>query len=152
MLIVTQRYRLNDERLIRAPGVAHFAKTNWRIAVPENMNPGEIIGLLLLLLNLLWTIFWSVVVRKQVLASKDDARVQDHDKRLTVLEISLDKLPNHIATQGDITHLHNRISSLGKEVNGVNVKLGEFNGTLQSVDKNLDLLNKSEFFQKKKEA
>lgn len=118
----------------------------------ENMNPGEVIGLLLLAANFIWTIFWSVVVRKQVLATKDDERVKEHEKRLTVLEVTLDKLPNHIATQGDVTHVNTRISSLWNAVNSLDVKLGEFGGTLKSVDKNLDLLNKSEFFQKKKDA
>ncbi len=113
-----------------------------------DMQFGEMLGIVLLTLNLLWTVFWSIKVRNQMLAATDDKKLTDYHTRLVKLESITKRLPGDIATHGDIDHLHARVSSMGEKVGGLGNQIHELIGMMKSIDKNLDLLNKSEFLKK----
>lgn len=115
------------------------------------MELGEILGLSLLALNLLWTIAWSIHMRGQVASAKNDERISDHRERIVKLESHMDHFPNKVASHDDVEKVHNRVSSLRGVVDKLAALVGKIASqvastaaTVDSINGNLDLLNRSE--------
>ncbi len=119
------------------------------------MGWGEIIGLTLLALNLVWTITWSIHMKAQVREAKDDQRITDIKEEVIRLDGVISHLPKSVSSSEDVELVHRRVSELkkivselAKEVGEVGKHLASVAATVESINGNLDILNRSEFLQK----
>jgi len=109
------------------------------------MNWGELIGLGLLASNLAWTIGWSILMRNQVAAARNDNRFNDHGNRIVKLEAAVEHLPRRVASHEDVEGVHERVSDVRDELSKVATAVAGMAGSLNGIEKNIALLNRSEF-------
>lgn len=115
------------------------------------MALGEIIGLALLALNLVWTIAWSMYMKSEIASAKDDDRITNHRERLVKLEAHLAHFPDKVASHQDVEKVHERVSSLrgvvdqlARQIGKIGTQVSATAATVESMNGNLDLLNRSE--------
>ena len=109
------------------------------------MTSGEIVGLALLALNLLWTISWSIYMRGQVNDARNDNRFTDHGDRIVKLEAAVEHLPRRVASHEDVEGVHERVSDVRDKLSEVAASVAKIAGSLIGIEQNIKLLNQSEF-------
>ncbi|MBB92565.1 MAG: hypothetical protein CMF68_16515 [Magnetovibrio sp.] len=93
------------------------------------------------IVNLGWTIFWSILVRRQVQQARQDDRFADHHVRLVKLEEKVGALPSRIATHEDVQEVHLRVSEVKRTANETKSDVGELKGLLTGIRKTVDAIN-----------
>ncbi len=109
------------------------------------MNSVEVAAVLtaaLMFVNLVWTIFWSIQVAKQVREIRNDEEIERIADRLARLEEFKDSMPKHVASREDVEKLHGRISEVRKELHDNTKEIGGISKVLEQIGKNVDLLTK----------
>ena len=93
------------------------------------------------IVNLVWTIFWSILVRRQVQQARQDDRFSDHHVRLVKLEEKVRALPPRIASHDDVREVHLRVSEVKKTSNKTQADVGELKGMLTEIRKTVGAIN-----------
>ena len=96
------------------------------------------VGVTILALNFIWTVYWSIRMKRIVDDARDDSRVKDHGDRLTVLETRFEHVPN----QDTIEVLHRRIGDLQKKVSDLCAKEAATREAVNGLKRSVDLLVK----------
>ena len=88
---------------------------------------------ILLLLNFIWTIVWSIAVRRQVMSAKHDKTISDHDNRLIRLEATVERMPVQVASHADVEKVHTRVGTMRDQLTAIGNQVEKMSGVLSGM-------------------
>lgn len=92
-------------------------------------------------INLIWTVYWSIVVRGQLSKSQNDERLNDHGDRLTALETEIKRLPAQVSSHGDVEKVHTRVGAVKDTLSDLKESVGELTGMVKGLRESVAALN-----------
>ncbi len=99
-----------------------------------------IAGVVIVALNFVWTIYWSVKMKRAVESARDDAEVRGLRDRLLKLETDYGHMPG----RNDLDVLHKRIGDVQKKVAELCSKEASTREAVDGLKRSVDLLIKHE--------
>lgn len=94
-------------------------------------------------ITLIWTVVWSIHMRREIKSAKNDSRISELHERTTRVESKLAHLPPRVASHEDVERVHNRVSEVKSDLANVKGDLGEIGGTVNGIRSTVEALTRA---------